>query len=360
MLTEIQLENFQSHDYSVIKLDPGVNTFIGTSDHGKSSIMRAVSLVAENRPDGTGFISHWAINKKGKPEKDTRVKLEFDDGTVIERVKGVDNAYVVTRNGGKPQEFRAMGKTVPDEILSLMNLSDTNIQKQEHNFFLFAETSGEVIRRINSYTNLGLIDTALSNAEKDLRDNRNNTKTAKSQEADIDDKLKAYEVLDDLESKHEQASEVRDEVAKTYAAFQKIEDALDRHDKVEQSLESYKNVDSVYDQVVAVQDLPQQIKENEQRKRYLDKLLNSYHSITSSLSNLLPEIGFSELDALQQKIKEVRTRAEDVDNLLGRDAEIDKEINRVSERLDNLHQRYHEEMGETCPLCGSPVEGAKV
>jgi DNA repair protein SbcC/Rad50 len=360
MLTEIQLENFQSHDHSVIKLDPGVNTFIGTSDHGKSSIMRAVSLVAENRPDGNGFISHWAINKKGKPEKDTRVKLKFDDGVTLERVKGVDNAYVVTRDDKEPQEFRAMGKTVPDEIVSLMNLSDTNIQKQEHNFFLFAETSGEVIRRINSYTNLGLIDTALSNAEKDLRENRNNTKTAKSQEADIDDKLKAYEVLDDLESKHEQASKVREAVAKTNAAFRKIEDALDRYDKVERSLESYKNVDSVYDQIITIQYLLQQIEDSRKQKRHLDKIINNYRSITGNLSGLLPEIEFSELDALQLRIKETSTRAEKIDTLLNRHTKTDKEIEGVSERLESLHERYHEEMGETCPLCGSPVEGVKV
>ena len=41
-LTEIKLENFQDHKDSTISLTNGINLIVGSSDAGKSAILRAV------------------------------------------------------------------------------------------------------------------------------------------------------------------------------------------------------------------------------------------------------------------------------------------------------------------------------
>ncbi len=44
-LTEIKLENFQDHKDSTISLTNGINLIVGSSDAGKSAILRAVNFV---------------------------------------------------------------------------------------------------------------------------------------------------------------------------------------------------------------------------------------------------------------------------------------------------------------------------
>jgi len=46
----ITLKNFQSYKNQVIHCKPGLNLLIGTSDSGKSAILRAISFVLYNYP----------------------------------------------------------------------------------------------------------------------------------------------------------------------------------------------------------------------------------------------------------------------------------------------------------------------
>ena len=77
MIKKIQIQNFQSHKETTLKLDPGVNIIVGTTDSGKTSILRALRWVIWNRPSGDDFRSWWGgntsveviINERNSPEQ---------------------------------------------------------------------------------------------------------------------------------------------------------------------------------------------------------------------------------------------------------------------------------------------------
>ena len=165
MLKQIELFNFESHKHSVIDLTGGVNVFSGSSGQGKSSIRRAIMWVLTNKPNGSKMVSWWAQNDKGVQKEPTRVILTFDD-LVIERHKGPElNGYII--NGGKPLE--AVGTSLPDEVASLPNISEINMESQLDAPFLLSESAGEVARYLNRIVNLEEADRYQSSIESKKR-----------------------------------------------------------------------------------------------------------------------------------------------------------------------------------------------
>lgn len=350
MLKTVRLKNFQSHKETTVDLVNGVNTFIGTSDHGKSSIMRAINLVAENKPDGTGYVSHWAFNSKGKIAEDTEVELHFDDVTV-KRIKGVDNAYLINE-----EEYRAFGKQAPDEVKDAVNFYDVNVQRQEQNFFLFSETSGEVIRRINGYVNLDIIDTALTKADKDARDNKSAIKTNKAQTEDIVDKLKPYDVIEDLEALHEKATETVDRKKQAHGDRLKVEDYTKKLKRTYSLLEKYKSVDRISRRIAKVESSAESLKQLREKRSALIKAADRYRTIASKIDSLVTSADLSEAFSVSEQLDEVGDKIDRIRKKIVKHSSVDEEWSRVTMKIDKLHEEYHEQMGDTCPLCGSKVK----
>lgn len=62
MIHGIHIINFQSHEKSELVFTPGVNVITGSSDSGKSAILRAIQWLCTNRPLGNSFIQ-WSSKK---------------------------------------------------------------------------------------------------------------------------------------------------------------------------------------------------------------------------------------------------------------------------------------------------------
>lgn len=355
MLKQVRLKNFQSHKDTTIELVSGVNTFIGTSDHGKSSIMRAINLVADNSPRGTQFISHWIISDKGKPVENTEVELVFEDGRTVRRVKGVDNLYVT--DDGEEFDYAAFGSSVPDEILEIINLSDTNIQKQEQNFFLFAESAGEVIRRINKYTNLDMIDTALSRAESDSRKNKSEIKTAVSQLADVRDKKTSFEILDTLIPLHEKAQETFDALEPLAKKREKIIGAAEKVLNLEDRLSDFVDLTRCDRILVRAEENAASLRELGKKIASLTAALNKVDAVESRLKNLPPEIDFTDVNTLVSALGDKAERVDGLVAIIEKYEKLSSKLGQVTAKLDELHEEYHEEMGDVCPLCGHKIDG---
>lgn len=164
MIESIKIKNFQSHKASQLKFHPQVNTIVGSSDSGKTAVMRALFWVIQNRPLGTAFFSHWATDKKGEQIEPTWANVIIN-GVKIRRTRYKENnSYMV---GAKSLE--AMGKAVPEEIIQTFNLTEVNIQRQMDSPFLLSESAGEVARFFNRIIRLDIIDSFLSAAESKKR-----------------------------------------------------------------------------------------------------------------------------------------------------------------------------------------------
>lgn len=151
MIESLIIQNFQTHAKTRIDLDPGITCIVGTSDIGKSAVIRALRWVCTNTPGGDAFIRHGA--------KGCTVKL-IVDGQIVTRRRtpgGDVNEYHLD-----DQELKAFGRDVPEPVTAKLNIGAVSWQFQHDAPFWFGETAGEVSRQLNAIVNLGVIDTCLS------------------------------------------------------------------------------------------------------------------------------------------------------------------------------------------------------
>jgi len=180
MIKELSIQNFQSHADTKLEFDKGVNVIVGSSDSGKTAILRALFWVLENRPTGVGFISNFASKKEV-----CKVTAQLSEGGSISRIRGEsDNKYVV--NG---TSLEAVGTSVPEEVTKAFNMTDVNISRQMDAPFLVSSTSGEVARFLNKTIKLDLIDTILASTESNKRKAKQETIRLEKEIEDVEDSI---------------------------------------------------------------------------------------------------------------------------------------------------------------------------
>lgn len=149
MLEKIEIKNFQSHKKTTLEFTGGVTSITGPSDVGKSAIIRALSWVLTNYPQGTDFIRNGA--------RAAEVTLHIDGHVITRRRSKSENTYIL--NG---TELKAFGQGVPDPIAEIVNVGDDNFQSQHDAPFWFSDTPGQVSRKLNAVVDLGVIDDSLA------------------------------------------------------------------------------------------------------------------------------------------------------------------------------------------------------
>lgn len=96
-IEELELNNFQSHKNTKINLSKNLNVALGESRQGKTSILRSIRWVLENKPSGTSMIRNG--------ETSASVKMRLNNGTIIIREIGPKiNGYKIILPNGEIQE----------------------------------------------------------------------------------------------------------------------------------------------------------------------------------------------------------------------------------------------------------------
>lgn len=160
MLEKLTIKDFQCHKRLEIIFDKEVTVLTGSSDVGKSSVLRALAWVCTNRGGGESVIRFGSGS--------VRVSLWVDGRKVTrgrER-KLRDNYYRLDGD-----VFRAFGVSgTPQVLAQLLNVSDTlNFQGQLSPHFWFSLTPGQVAKELNQIINLDVIDRVLAQAASELR-----------------------------------------------------------------------------------------------------------------------------------------------------------------------------------------------
>ena len=157
MLRKIRLKNFRTHRNSTLRFGPGVNGIIGPGTHGKTNILRAIKMLAKNRPLGTGVISRFA--KKGSP---AIIETDWTGVGTIKMCKHPESKKSYYQiNDQEP--FRKFGHEVPDQITDALFLSDLNVLAQYDGPFLIFSSPGDISKAINNSTGSGEFDVWVSN-----------------------------------------------------------------------------------------------------------------------------------------------------------------------------------------------------
>ena len=166
MITKIKAR-YESHPDSEIELDGGLTVLLGTNDHGKSGFNRALTWVATNTPRGESMIPWTGL-------KQAWVEIEAD-GNTVKRQKGPGNTYTVN-----DVVLKAIGNSVPDEVLNALNIDSLNLQKQVDQYFILQQSPGDVAKQINAMAGIEESDMAIKRTNERIRETDKEIKALKS------------------------------------------------------------------------------------------------------------------------------------------------------------------------------------
>lgn len=184
MLKKVVIRGLQKYRKKKIVFAPRVTTLVGPTGAGKSSFVRALSLL---------LTGQWREAYRRHGAEETSVEGWIDNKRV-KRVKGKKtNVYVI---GGK--KLSAVGKTVPEEVARLVNVGPANFHRQHDALFWFSETAGQVSKNLNRIVNLEAIDNALAAAAAGVRRADLADKIAKDELAGAESDLKQIEWAEDF------------------------------------------------------------------------------------------------------------------------------------------------------------------
>jgi len=150
---KLTVSNFQIHQKPTsVDIPEGETTYLeGDSDTGKSSKLRAMRWLCENKPDGGSFVTF-----KQPRGTNSMVRLEVD-GRTVERERGKSkNAYRMD-----DETFEAFGRSVPEPIAKFLCLSPYAFQCQGEAPFLIGASPTDAAKILSDACGLGVIDTAV-------------------------------------------------------------------------------------------------------------------------------------------------------------------------------------------------------
>jgi len=228
----LKLINFQKHSDLTLNFESGVNVLHGKSDSGKSCIRRAIEWCLFSE-------SISGVRKEGS--KQTSVTITFDNDIELERVRSQTINRYILRKDKEEKVYDAIGRSIPKEILDVINMQPITIDDEEINlnisrqldppFLLGKSYSGSFrMKLFNKLTGNDLLDKVLKSFSKDLRqiniDEKNYTEQLKedkvkleSVEKDYDIKQKQYDVLNYKFKKLKKKQELLDKLKGLYHEF---------------------------------------------------------------------------------------------------------------------------------------------
>lgn len=337
-LQKLLIQNFQCHSKLKVEFDKNITTITGSSDIGKSAIIRALRWLCHNNPQGEAFI------KEGT--KGTIVKLIVDGKEIIRKRSEVKNTYHLD---GK--EFKAFGTDVPDPIINVLNLSDINFQSQHDSVYWFSLSAGEVSRQLNSIVDLGIIDSSLSAIGKKVRHYQQSitickerlTK-AKERKESINWVIEAnadYLVVEKGEEKHQELRIRATDLKNRIGSSQTYIEMRDRASSQGKDVQSVGKLGQICLKLSKrVTSLSVDIKNIQEQKKILDIGIPDTKLIISA---------FEKYNDLSDKVWSLRTNHIDAIKQMTSDLVLLKNAVQVTET------DLHEAIEGICPVCGREI-----
>jgi DNA repair exonuclease SbcCD ATPase subunit len=200
-IKSVTLKNFQSYKDQTVNFNPGLNLLLGTSDSGKSAILRAISFVLYNYPKKDSLI-HWG-------ETETKVTIEFSDGVKVTRIKGEDrNAIVAFDAKGNKIEKEKIDKEIPEDIKLLLG----NPPQDEFNglisyadqfspMFLVDLSPTDLPRSLSGLTGIEMLEESAKQLMQNYKALEKQNKSDKKEYSSLVDEAQTYSFVDFYESK---------------------------------------------------------------------------------------------------------------------------------------------------------------
>jgi len=343
MIKEVYIQNFQSHKQTVLSLAPGINVILGSSDSGKTAILRALRWLIWNRPQGDAFRSNWG--------GDTSVSL---------RIASDDRDFLITRGKSKSDniytldnlEFRAFGTDVPEEIANVLNINEINFQQQLEKPFLLDSSPGEIASHFNHIAHLDTIDFAISNIQKWTRNAEQRIITMQEQKSNLEESLEQYAHLDEVERV----------VLATEALEKHRLNLIQWKVNVSRLLHEIQEVERKKEIILHWIKLERTVTELVKLKHDHDGLfdiLNKLEEINSDISLFSDILGMEKkVNIILERISKVKIYAQQfrqLKTLIKSIAKTEQQYAKIQSLRADYELQFGDLMPDQCPLCGQVI-----
>lgn len=357
MIKSLHIKNFQSHKDTNIEFCPGINAICGQSDRGKSSIIRAIRLIVENRPSGDSYRSNFADGE------DTIVKLTTFEKTSVERHKGdKENSYILSTLD-KP--IRAMGQSVPEEVTQLLDIGSINLQYQMDQPFLISGNSSKLAQYINQMANLEVIDTATSNIRKKILGNNSKKVLLESDIETKTEQISKYDNLDEIDGRLMSAEALEKNIQSTRNTIRDLRALIHLIETDNFKIEELSRViDKAEPLVQKIQKLTDESEALSAKYLGLNHLLlqiNKSGIVIDEYKNLSEaEPIISDVEAKIKEFSKADQRAFDLENIIFAIKGFKVVVLQCKQKLEISDKELKAAIPDSCPVCGADKKYMKI
>jgi len=361
MISSLEIHNFQSHEKTELEFSPGVNVIIGSSDGGKTAIIRAMRWLIWNRPNGDSIRSRWG--------GETSVTLRTEDGSIIRSKDKIDSYLLVTAEG-EEFTFKAFGTSIPEEIQNFLNINEINLQRQLDAPFLFSETPGAIAQHFNKIAKLDKIDIGTQNVNSWIRDLTSTIGVEAKKDkpatglikkiADTELDLSKYDYLEKAEVDLEILEGMQDQLRRLSNQLNGIQLLYYDYCETSQFIDSYKaviNSEHKIDLLLGLINEQKELdKESEDLENRVEQILAIQNEIKECEEIIAAEKDIKILISLYQEFNEVEQYEADFGALINY-AKNTKQGLEIEEKKYSIRlAQFEKAFPDICPLCDQPVK----
>jgi exonuclease SbcC len=370
-IKSVTLKNFQSYKNQTIQFQPGLNLLLGTSDSGKSAILRAISFVLYNHPKKDTLI-HWG-------EKETEVTVEFSDGVKVTRIKGEGkNDIIAIDSEGKKIPKIKIDKDIPDDIKELLGnppQDDFNglisYADQFSPMFLVDLSPTDLPRSLSGLTGIEILEESAKQLMSNYKALDKQNKIDEKEYSVLLNESQAYSYIDTYEKKIENLSEklldisnleekisIMDSYVKDFnfnIDYQCVE-AFDKIiDKIVSSLDRIKNIQNIVADYNKLQvfNLIEHKDVDETSLTILDSCIEKIErKLENFKSNYEQVENFKIMKKISENVSEIKQKGEALKNEYN---DLKSSLEKAEEDYDNFKKQLVK-MGIQCETCGSLLQ----
>ena len=360
MIEYIEIENFQSHTDTRIDLSEGITAITGLSMNGKTAIKRAFEWLRKNRPLGFRFNHRYGNGP-------TKVEVGVD-GHIVSYLKsnspidseGNKSAYKIKYPDGKEDYFTVFGSNVPEEVSSLLGISDISIQDQLDAYLLVISSSGEIAKTINKITGIDIGDKWVKEIRDLLKDIKRESSKLEGEIVFIQRDIQKYEGVDDLYREIQAGMILESEYKMDIEKNNSIVDYINSYRSAEQwrrttfdELSPLESLLNEYEYVV------KEISSIEEKTSDINSAMltgEAANEVQSALDLLLPDLAkLEEINSIKEKMtglkEDIRLHKSKVD-LFGL----------AKEQFEEGRRKLEEALRAKgiCGLCGGPLTDDRI
>ena len=358
-ISEVTLQNVQSHENTTLVFSPKVNVITGVSNSGKTAVIRGIVWVLTNRPLGGSFVRRGC--------KDSGVALTLvgpDDNSIIvirDRFKEA-NTYAILQGVDDPEplRFEAFGTSVPEEVLTALDIGDVNVQSQLDPHFLVMDSPGKVAQYINHLVGLDAVSLIVTAITSDIRRDEARWTDVQEDIRTVEEKLKVAERID-LDTFEEDLNKG----VKLQAAHFEVQNHIVDLQHLCQELEAvqhtkFKISDVLLNRMMKAceEDKPALIHKRDS-VRYLGELIEQLESVSIQAVKFPKDMG--EQIALGEKnckyVDTLKSKQHDLMYLICQIEEEEEQIEVIQKGLDaaiDLEKELSSQL-TNCPTCGTKL-----